>query len=234
MLHCGGEIEIKDIQPAKQEGGPNTGARTPDRKDHECNGKPASVTESIVAPDAAGVIHYVIKAAETGNHAADAGRHIFITGNIDACCICCGRTFPDGAKMQSDSCLFQKVRGNQCQKHRNIGQEAVREEQLSKPPQRRSKGKRGFINKTCAGQHDRRHRGFGELDQGTAEEIAETNAEGRHGKAGNILVGTERDGQKTVKKPHQQRSGKAAQKRDQQSKEIAELTGCRSGLFIEE
>ena len=48
MLHSGGNVEIQDVESAKQEGCQYADIGTPDRKDHQCDRQPSSVTKGIV------------------------------------------------------------------------------------------------------------------------------------------------------------------------------------------
>ena len=48
VLHSGGNVEIQDVESTKQEGCQNADIRTSDRKDDQCDGKPASVSEGVV------------------------------------------------------------------------------------------------------------------------------------------------------------------------------------------
>ena len=69
-----GNEDVQNVAAAEENGGQNAHVRTPDREDDQRDGEPAAVAEGVVRPDAAGVVHDVIQAAESGDHAADAGR----------------------------------------------------------------------------------------------------------------------------------------------------------------
>ena len=88
MLDTGGQIQIQNIQTTKQERSKYTDIRSPDSEDDQRNGKSASVTERIVGPDAAGIIHYIVQSAQTCDHTSHAGSDVFVPGYVDTGCIC--------------------------------------------------------------------------------------------------------------------------------------------------
>ena len=64
VIHTGGDVQIDDVQTAEQEGGQDAYIRSPDGEDHQGDGKPAPIAEGVVGPDAAGVVHNIVKSAQ--------------------------------------------------------------------------------------------------------------------------------------------------------------------------
>ena len=88
MIHSCRDVQVENVQTTKEDGGKNGNHRTPDGKNNQRDGQPASVTEGIVGPDTAGIVHDIIKAAQTCDHTAHTGSHIFIPCHTDTGCIC--------------------------------------------------------------------------------------------------------------------------------------------------
>ena len=78
------DVHMQNIQSAEQEGRDNAQVRPPDGENDQCDRQPAAVSESVVAPDAAGLVHHIVQAAESGDHAANAGCRVLIPVYADA------------------------------------------------------------------------------------------------------------------------------------------------------
>ena len=122
--------EVKDIKSAEKHGSKDTYIGAPDGEDDEGDGQTSPVAETVVGPDAGGVVHDIIETAQAGNHAADAGSHILIPGNIDACCIGCSRALTDSAQVQADPGAFQDISSDKGDDDTGISQKAVGQEHL--------------------------------------------------------------------------------------------------------
>ena len=232
-LAAGGDVQIQDVQAAKQDGGQDADIGTPDGEDHQGDGQPAAVAEGVVGPHAAGVVHHVVQAAETGDHAAHAGGQVLIPGDVDAGGIGGGGAFAHGAQVQAGAGVLQEIGGQQGQDNGQIRQEAIGQEDLAEPAQTLGKGQGLGKIPAGGGQGDGGHLAAGELDQGAAEEVADAHAEGGHGQAGNVLVGPQGHRQEAVQQAHQQRAQQGAQHGDQNGQKAAHLVGGH-GLLIEE
>jgi len=232
-LAAGGDVQIQDVQAAEQDGGQDTDIGTPDGEDHQGDGQPAAVAESVVGPHAAGVVHHVVQAAETGDHAAHAGGQVLIPGNVDTGGVGGGGAFAHGAQVQAGPGVLQEIGGQQGQDNGQVRQEAIGQEDLAKPAQTLGKGQ--GLGKIAAGggQGNGGDLTAGELDQGAAEEVADAHAEGGHGQTGNVLVGPQGHRQEAVQQAHQQRAQQGAQHGDQNGQKAAHLIGGH-GLLIEE
>ena len=232
-LAAGGDVQIQDVQAAEQDGGQDADIGTPDGEDHQGDGQPAAVAEGVVGPHAAGVVHHVVQAAETGDHAAHAGGQVLIPGDVDAGGVGGGGAFAHGAQVQAGAGVLQEIGGQQGQDNGQIRQEAIGQEDLAEPAQTLGKGQ--GLGKIAAGggQGDGGDLAAGELDQGAAEEVADAHAEGGHGQAGNVLVGPQGHRQEAVQQAHQQRAQQGAQHGDQNGQKAAHLVGGH-GLLIEE
>lgn len=97
-----GDIVVNNKESAEKDGTENADVRLPYGKDYKSDGKPASVAKAVVGPNSAGVVHYIIKTAQTGDDAADAGCKVFVSAYIDAGCICGGGIFAHGTKIKTD------------------------------------------------------------------------------------------------------------------------------------
>ena len=125
--------------------------------------------------------------------------------------------------MQTHPGVPQHIGGNQRNGNGKIGQEAIGKQQLPHHAGLVRKGQRPAEITAGGRQGNGRHVRAGELNQGAAEEIAEPHAEGGHGKAGHVLVGTEGHRQEAVQKSHQRRANQAAQQRKQNGQEAVHL-----------
>ena len=125
MLDTGGQIQIQDIQSAEKEGCEYADIRSPDGEDDQCDGKPASVTECIVRPDTAGIVHYIIQTSQTCDHTSHTGSDVFIPGYVDASRICGIGTFTDRSQMQTGSGMTQNIRCRKRYDHCQIRQESI-------------------------------------------------------------------------------------------------------------
>ena len=208
---------MQDIQSAKQEGGNNPQVRPPDREDNQGDCQPAAVTERVVAPDAAGIVHDIVQAAESGDHAADTGCRILIPIYADAGCVRRSRILTHCTQVQSDPGPFQHICGDQGKNHCQISQESVGQEQLAEPPGRIRAGQFCLEGQARIGQGQVRHGVSAQLDQAAAEEIAEAHAESSHREAGHVLIGAQRHRQETVQQAHQQGAQQRREQCDQYS-----------------
>ena len=73
----------------------------PDARIEVMDSTAATVTEAVVGPHAAGVVHYIIQTAQPGDHTADAGSHILGALHIDTRSVCGGRVFAHGTQVQA-------------------------------------------------------------------------------------------------------------------------------------
>ena len=128
-----GDIEIieQDIQRAKQIAAEDGHGGLPGGKDDDGDGEPAAVAEAVIGPDTIAVIHDVEQAAKAGNHAADAGGKVFITGNIDTRGIGSGGVFAHGAQVQAGAAAAKEQADRYRQNDGEIDQKAIGEEQLT-------------------------------------------------------------------------------------------------------
>ena len=234
VVHGNGQVEIDDIKPAEEEGGPDCPVRAPDREDDESDGEPAAVAEGVVGPYAAGVVHDVEEAAETGYHAADAGREVFIAGNVDAGGVSGGGVFTDRSEMQTHAGAVEDIVHYYCNDDREINEEAELEEEVAEPAAGVCEGQSRLEAQAGVVKGDGGGAGAGELDEGAAEEVAEADAEGGHGKTGDVLVGSQRNRQEAVDKPHYQRAEEAAEQRYRYCEEAVHVLGRGKALFVEE
>ena len=202
---AGGDEDIENVEPAEQDGGQHADVRTPDREDDERDGEPAAVAEGVVGPDAAGVVHDVIQAAETRNHAADAGGKVFVLRHVDAGCVRRRRALAHGAQVKTRAGVLEEVRREQCDDDGKVGKEAVGQENLTEP----AADIQGFAEIGARrAQRDGGDFAVGQLDERAAEEVADADAERRERKTRDVLVGAQRNGQQAVEKAHQKRAQK--------------------------
>ena len=225
---------MQDIQSAEEEGREHANVRLPDREDDERDGKPAAVAEGVVRPDAAGVVHDVVQSAEAGDHAADAGGDVLILVDVDAGSVGRLRVFADGAQVQPHARALEHIGRDQRDGHGEVGQKAVGQKDLPEPAE--ALHARDRLGKVAVGRRERdgRHLAAGELDERAAHEVAEADAERRHGKAGDVLVGAQRDGQKAVQQTHEQRPEQARQQRDHHGEKAVHARGPADTLLIQE
>ena len=224
---------IENVEAAEEDGRQHADVGPPDGEDHQGDGQPAAVAEGVVGPHAAGVVHHVVQAAETGDHAAHAGGQVLIPGDVDAGGVGGGGAFAHGAQVQAGAGVLQEIGGQQGQDNGQIRQEAIGQEDLAEPAQTLGKGQ--GLGKIAAGggQGDGGDLAAGELDQGAAEEVADAHAEGGHGKAGHVLIGPQRHRQQAVQKSHEQGAKQGAEQGNADSQQSAHSL-CGGGLFIEE
>ena len=121
----------------------------------------------------------------------------------------------------------------QGQDNGGIGQEAVGQEDFSKPAQLVREGQAPAEVGAGGAEGDKGDLASGDLNEGAAEEVAEAHAEGGHGKAGNILVGPEGHGEEAVEKPHKEGAQQGAQQGDAHCENTRHLSGG-DGLLIQE
>ena len=102
----GGQIDVQDVQAAEEDGGQDADIGTPDGEDDQRNGQPAAVTEGVIGPDAVGVVHNIVQAAQSCDHGADAGGQVLILGDIDAGGVGSGSALTHGAQVQAGILFF--------------------------------------------------------------------------------------------------------------------------------
>ena len=199
-----GNEQIQNVQSAEKNGAENAHIGTPDGEDYQGNGQPAPIAEGIVGPDAAGVVHDVVQAAQAGDHAAQTGGDELIPADVNARRVRGGRAFAHRPKLKTHPGLFQHIGRNQRQNNGGVGQEAVAQEQLAENPQLVRNGQAPAEIGGGGGKCDGGHLAAGELNEGAAEEVAEAHAKGGHGKTGHVLIGPEGNGEEAVQKSHEQ------------------------------
>ena len=118
--------------------------------------------------------------------------------------------------------------------HREIGKKAVGEEYLAEPAELCCGGHGLAEIRARSRERDRRYLTAGKLDERAAEEVADVDAESRHGKTRDVLIRAQRDGEEAVNKTHEQRTGKRGQQRDHDSIEAVHRRGGAAGLLVEE
>ena len=229
-MHLQIEIVEKDIQRAEEIGSRNGKRRTPDGEDDDRDGEPSAVAESVVRPDAAGIVHHEEESAESRDHPAHARGNVLIFRYVNTGGVGCGRVFPDRAQMQSHARLFQNEGGDDGNDQRKVDHESVGEEERAEPAETFRERQSGLECRSGIGQRDIRNRAFHDLDQRAAEKVSEANAEGGQRETGHVLVGAERDGQKTVDQRGKQRADQAGKQRDQHT----DRGNVDRGIFIEE
>lgn len=102
-IHAGRDEHMENVQSAEEERSENADVRTPHGEDNERDSEPAAVTEAVIGPYAAGIVHHVIESAETGDHAAGAGGDIFIFCDVDARRVRRVGVFAHGTKLEADA-----------------------------------------------------------------------------------------------------------------------------------
>lgn len=123
--------------------------------------------------------------------------------------------FTHGAQVQPRTAAGKEQADCDCQYHRKVDQKAVGEEKLTDGAHILGKGEGGLV---CLGYLNKSKVGnvaFDDFDEGAAEEITDTHAEGGNGKTGDILICLEGDGEEAVKQRRKQRTDKAAQQRNE-------------------
>ena len=60
----------------------------PDARIEVMDSTAATVTEAVVGPHAAGVVHYIIQTSQACDHTSHAGSDVFVQGYVDTGCIC--------------------------------------------------------------------------------------------------------------------------------------------------
>ena len=198
MVHSGRNIEIQDIQSSKQEGCQNADIRAPDGEDYKGDSQPASVTESIVGPYAAGIVHNIVETAKSCDHTSDTGCDVFIFCYVNTCCICSTRVLADCTKLKAHTGVMQNIGCYQRNEHCQICQEAVGQEQFSKPAQFSCKGKGLAEKSTGCRQGNGGNIAVYQFDQRTAKEVTKTNTKCSHGKSCYILICSQCHGQETI------------------------------------
>lgn len=118
-------IVVNNKKSAKEDGTENADIRFPYGEDNERDGKPASVAKAVVGPNSASVVHNIIKAAESGNHAANAGCKVFVFADIDTGGIRSGGIFAHGAEVKTDPCAFEHKRSGNGNDYCGIRHKAV-------------------------------------------------------------------------------------------------------------
>ena len=135
--------------------------------------------------------------------------------------------------MQARAGLVEHMGRDEGDDHRQICQETVVEEDFSEPAELGGKGQLGRKILVRGAQGDAGHVRAGELNERAAEEVAEAHAEGGQGKAGDVLVGSQGNGEEAVDQAHQKGAHKAAQHRDADGEEGIHVRGG-GVLLIEE
>ena len=228
------DVVVNNEKSAEKDGAENADVRLPNSEDNQRDGEPASVAKAVVGPNAAGVVHNVVKAAKTGNHTADAGCKVFVFADVDAGGIRGGGIFAYGAEVKTDPGALEHVCGDDCDYNRGIGHKAVREEYLTEPAEIIRKGESGFEAVACCGKCDGRHIGTQQLDKGAAEEVADAGSEGGKRKTGYVLICTEGYGKESIDKTHKAGAEQGTKQRNKHRKERIYLAGGGQGLLIEE
>ena len=136
--------------------------------------------------------------------------------------------------MQTHARVLEHVGRDERDGHGEVGEKAVGQEDLAEPAELRRKRQRLGKVAVRGRERDGRHLAAGELDERAAEEVAEADAERRHGKAGNVLIGAQRDGEKAVQQSHEQRAEQARQQRDHDGEKAVHPRGPADALLIQE
>ena len=125
---------MQDVQTAEQIGGQYAYIGTPYGKDDQGNCQPASVAESVICPNAACVVHNIVKTTETCYHTTDAGSQILVAVDIDAGGVCSGGVFADCPQMKTGTSTLNDVRRNEGDGNGQIHKKTVAEEEISDYP----------------------------------------------------------------------------------------------------
>ena len=133
---------MENVQSAEEERGENADVRTPHGEDNERDSEPAAVTEAVIGPYAAGIVHHIIESAETGDHAAGAGGDILIFCDVDARRVRRVGVFAHGTKLEADARAAQDIRADKRNNNGGVGKETVGEENLAEPAELTGKRER--------------------------------------------------------------------------------------------
>ena len=120
---------------------------------------------------------------------------------------------------------FENVGCNERDDDGEVSKESVRKEHFAKPSGSVCKRQAGTERIARFRQGYGRHLAAGQLDEGTAEEISEAHAEGRHGETGHVLIGPEVNREEAIQKTHDERAQKRGPGRDQYANQRIER-GC--------
>ena len=223
---------MENIKITKEERCKNTYIGAPNGEDNQRNGKPTSVTKGIICPNTACVVHNIVKTAETCHHASNTGSQIFVPVDIDAGGISGAGIFAYSAQMQSGAGAVDDESRNECNGDGQIHEETVTQHKLTENTQFARNGQCLLEAVGSGGECQEGHIRTGELNQRTAEEVAEANAKGGYGKTGNVLIRSEGYGKKTEEKSHQKRADQAEECWDQYRKRGIQRGRRGKTLFV--
>ena len=102
-------IVVNNEKSAEKDGAENADVRLPNSEDNQRDGEPASVAKAVVGPNAAGVVHNVVKTAETCDHAADACSAVLVPSNVYAGSIRSSRIFTDSAQVKAEARVVKDI-----------------------------------------------------------------------------------------------------------------------------
>lgn len=192
----------------------------PGREDDQCDGEPAEgVNGAVGRPGAVAVVKHVIDAAKARNRGTDTGCNVFVLCDIDADGISGSRVFTDGAQVESGSCFIDEVVCDKCENDGKVYHETVGEENLSHSTQTGKARDRHRKNIVGDGSFD----GSAAVQDLDAKEVCHTGSEGGEGKAGDILICAERDGEEAVDESAECRRGEPANHGDQNDENAARV-----------
>ena len=120
-----GDIVVNYIKRTEEEGAEDAGIRLPEREYNERDGEPSAVAEAFVRPDAVGVVHYIIKSAESRDDASDAGGKVLIAAHVDACRIGGGGAFAHSAQLKTNARALEHICGDKSYDYGKVGHKAV-------------------------------------------------------------------------------------------------------------
>ena len=135
--------------------------------------------------------------------------------------------------MQADARAAQDVGRDKRDDDSDIGEEAVRQENGAEPAELVRKRQLRAEAVAGGGEADGGRAAARELGERTAEEVAHTDAEGGQRKAGDVLIGAERDREEAVDQPHHKRAEERAAERNEHRERRVQRLGRGERIFIQ-
>ena len=185
--------------------------RPPQHEDHQRDAQPSQRLNAQVGLLAAHVVYNIVQSAQSCNAAADAGRHIFVPGHVDADSVRRSRVLAHRPQVQTDPCAEQHPAGNQRdddgqeEQHAHI-LDAVRP--VRKGPAEKALGAGQVLHRI----------------QLVDDYPGQAHTEGGQGQACHVLVGPQGDGQGGINESAQQAEQQAAEdahQHDQERRQVA-------------
>ena len=207
------KVEIQPVEHPEEVGAPDGVNRLPARKDDQRHRQPAQRLQAAAAcPGALDVVHGVIQAAQPRNGAANADGQVLAACDVDAGGVGRGGIFTHSAQVEAGARAAEEVPQGDGDEDGQVDQPAQRVEDGRFP----QAGQHGAEGGRGDGQGNLAH-AAGQRVEAAAVEIGDAAAEDGQRQSGDVLVCPQRDGQKAVNQPAEERKPQRAQQGHKQA-----------------